>query len=194
MSKYLHISHFVVSCGQSKSWGQAQSQCDRRLRKWEQGGVNHWGTISAIVNHTLGSLWEDAALFGDLQSLVGQKWEKGERHEVRMERQAWCKTMCCDLEGQMQVEVQCYFQVNQVIAWVRFNHSIFSYPSNHGSLSDTEEKCWTITWRIANSESHPDPQYTLCEKRISLCCFKPLRFGGLFVIAAYPNPCRLIWK
>lgn len=40
----------------------------------------------------------------------------------------------------------CHFQTNQLIAYVRFNHPVFSCPSNNG-MSDTEERCWTITCR-----------------------------------------------
>lgn len=48
MSKYLLISHFLLSCGQRKSHGQAQRQSEK--------GMCNWGLITTIVNHTLESL------------------------------------------------------------------------------------------------------------------------------------------
>lgn len=80
----------------------------------------------------------------------------------------------------------CPFQTNQLIPYVRFNHPVFSYHSNHGS-SDPEEKCWTITHRIANLERHPDPQYSWCGRYISLFCFKPQSLGYWWLLLYIPT-------
>lgn len=107
LSKHLLISHFWLSSGHSESHGQAQSQCDKGLREWGQGGINHWWTISATVNHTLGSpRWERG------YSPFWRSSESGAT-EVREGWMVWgeggkascCRTTWSDLTSHMWVEV-----------------------------------------------------------------------------------------